>query len=86
MPPASLYWVVIEVPELNASKSTVVVTALAYEGSTSAEISAAQGRSDDLSYEANDFKCIGVRRSDAALARVDWTCLRGSDFIRFGTT
>ena len=47
---------------------------------------AAQGRSDDLSYEANGFECRGIRRGEAALASVDWTCLRGADFIRFGTT
>ena len=47
---------------------------------------AAQGRSDDLFYEANGFQCRGIRRSEAALASVDWTCIRGNDFIRFGTT
>ena len=73
--------------EKNTDSGAIAITAVGVDCSTAKAVArAAQGRSDDLSYETNGFECHGLRRSKAALASVDWTCIRGNDFIRFGTT
>ena len=71
----------------NTDSGAIAITGVGVDCSTAKAVAqAAQGRSDDLRYETNGFECVGIRRSQAALASVDWTCVRGDDFIRFGTT
>ena len=73
--------------EKNTDSGAIAITAVGVDCATAKAVAqAAQGRTRNLSFEANGFECRGIRRSEAALASVDWTCLRGADFIRFGTT
>ena len=73
--------------EKNTDSGAIAIAVVGTDcGTGKAVARAAQGRSDDLSYESNGFQCRGVRRGKAALASVDWVCIRNDDFIRFGTT
>ena len=73
--------------EKNTDSGATGITVVGTDCETGRAVArAAQGRSDNLSYEASGFECRGIRRGEAALARVDWTCLRGADLIRFATT
>lgn len=74
--------------EPNTDSGASGITAVGTDCQTAKAVArAAQDhRGDELAYESRGFTCRGTRRGEAALETIGWVCLRGAEFIRFGTT